>query len=423
MARANPKWQQADECTVCGQGGFGLMNKKSHCRSCGWVLCGDCVSDKTFILDRWVDSSALHNVRSKEALKVCTFCEEDLTTARENRAAEARASPRWAQSKVCMVCDQSFTFTNKKHHCRSCGWVACGDCSLESFFLDRWLDDSNDHEIVTERSSEPLRVCGHCKGAIIAEKERKLAAARESPQWIQAEECMLCDKSFSVMSKKHHCRSCGWAACGDCASGKLVLDRWLDSRTGQVQTTRSTKKLRVCHSCDTALTGPGQPPAAAVVEEEDETSDDEVLFETVPSPRPAAAAPAPGPAPIAEADAGEERKRRLKASFGALGQRESFALQPAAEPEAAPDESDDFDGAAPAEPLLLGKNKEWSAMTEREREAVECLGWTEHSWTDPEMLDEADDPFERAYGDLNRDEQAAADMLGMEPSEFQGEAI
>ena len=217
MARANPKWQQADECAVCGQGGFGLMNKKSHCRSCGWVLCGDCVSDKTFILDRWVDSSALHNVRSKEALKVCTFCEEDLSMARENRAAEARASPRWAQSKVCMVCDQSFTFTNKKHHCRSCGWVACGDCSLESFFLDRWLDDSNDHEIVTERSSEPLRVCGHCKGAIIAEKERKLAAARESPQWIQAEECMLCDKSFSVMSKKHHCRSCGWAACGDCA--------------------------------------------------------------------------------------------------------------------------------------------------------------------------------------------------------------
>ena len=133
---------------------------------------------------------------------------------------------------------------------------------------------------------------------------------------------------------------------------KQVLDRWLESRTGQVQTTRSTKKLRVCHSCDTALTGPGQPPAAAVVEEEDETSDDEVLFETVPSPRPAAAAPAPGPAPIAEADAGEERKRRLKASFGALGQRESFALQPAAEPEAAPDESDDLDGAAPAEPLL-----------------------------------------------------------------------
>ena len=28
-------------------------------------------------------------------------------------------------------------------------------------------------------------------------------------------------------------------------------------------------------------------------------------------------------------------------------------------------------------------------------------------------MDEADDPFERAYGDLNRDEQAAADLLGM----------
>ena len=158
-------------------------------------------------------------------------------------------------------------------------------------------------------------------------------------------------------------------------------------------------------------------------EEEDETSDDEVLFETVPSPRPAAAAAAPAPAPIAEADAAEERRRRMQASFGALGQRESFAIQPAAEPEAGPDESDDFDGAAPTEPLLLGKNKEWSAMTEREREAVECLGWTEHSWTDPDLLDEADDPFERAYGDLNRDEQAAAALLGMEASEFQGEAI
>ena len=73
----------------------------------------------------------------------------------------------------------------------------------------RWLSVS---DMVPHRrdlnSQTALRVlalvlmCGHCKGAIIAEKERKLAAARESPQWIQAEECMLCDKSFTTFHKR-----------------------------------------------------------------------------------------------------------------------------------------------------------------------------------------------------------------------------
>lgn len=66
-------------------------------------------------------------------------------------------APKWIPDKeadVCMRCnDVKFTMVNRRHHCRNCGYVICGDCSKHRFLLQC-------------QSDEPLRVCNVCFSAL-----------------------------------------------------------------------------------------------------------------------------------------------------------------------------------------------------------------------------------------------------------------
>lgn len=51
---------------------------------------------------------------------------------------------------ICMRCTQTrFSAITRRHHCRKCGFVVCGECSRKRFLLPRL-------------SSKPLRVCSLC---------------------------------------------------------------------------------------------------------------------------------------------------------------------------------------------------------------------------------------------------------------------
>ncbi|XP_051992509.1 pleckstrin homology domain-containing family F member 2-like [Xyrauchen texanus] len=52
-------------------------------------------------------------------------------------------------SAICMRCSERFNVTNRRHHCRMCGFIVCNDCSKNRAML---------HNI----SSRPVRVCWHC---------------------------------------------------------------------------------------------------------------------------------------------------------------------------------------------------------------------------------------------------------------------
>ncbi|XP_068938675.1 pleckstrin homology domain-containing family F member 1 isoform X2 [Petaurus breviceps papuanus] len=62
---------------------------------------------------------------------------------------------------ICMRCTQTkFSTLTRRHHCRKCGFVVCGDCSRERFLMPRL-------------SSKPLRVCGLCYRELVAEKRKE----------------------------------------------------------------------------------------------------------------------------------------------------------------------------------------------------------------------------------------------------------
>uniref|UniRef100_A0A1A9WKJ1 Hepatocyte growth factor-regulated tyrosine kinase substrate n=1 Tax=Glossina brevipalpis TaxID=37001 RepID=A0A1A9WKJ1_9MUSC len=47
-------------------------------------------------------------------------------------------APNWADGKVCHRCRVEFTITNRKHHCRHCGQVFCGQCTTKQCPLPKY---------------------------------------------------------------------------------------------------------------------------------------------------------------------------------------------------------------------------------------------------------------------------------------------
>lgn len=59
-------------------------------------------------------------------------------------------------SAICMRCSERFSVTQRRHHCRRCGYVVCNDCSKERALLENI-------------SSKPVRVCKPCMATIQGE--------------------------------------------------------------------------------------------------------------------------------------------------------------------------------------------------------------------------------------------------------------
>lgn len=50
----------------------------------------------------------------------------------------ADSAPKWADGEVCHRCRVQFTVVQRKHHCRACGQVFCGQCSQKNTTLPKF---------------------------------------------------------------------------------------------------------------------------------------------------------------------------------------------------------------------------------------------------------------------------------------------
>ncbi|CCG82872.1 Vacuolar protein sorting-associated protein 27 [Taphrina deformans PYCC 5710] len=118
----------------------------------GWALAFESRPELGYMM------TVYHNLRS-----------EGLQFPPEERVAAAfvdtAAPPDWADSDVCLRCRTAFTFRNRKHHCRNCGNVFCGQCSTQSMTLPQL------------GINEPVRVCDDCHA-----KRGQNASATTVPQ-------------------------------------------------------------------------------------------------------------------------------------------------------------------------------------------------------------------------------------------------
>lgn len=68
---------------------------------------------------------------------------------------DKRSTPIWIpdeQAPYCMLeqCHKAFSYTNRRHHCRKCGFVVCGSCSSHTAVLE------------SGEGAAPVRVCDNC---------------------------------------------------------------------------------------------------------------------------------------------------------------------------------------------------------------------------------------------------------------------
>ncbi len=55
-----------------------------------------------------------------------------LQASKAYRDSAVAARPVWQSDETssnCCICKNEFTFLNRRHHCRQCGVLCCGDCS------------------------------------------------------------------------------------------------------------------------------------------------------------------------------------------------------------------------------------------------------------------------------------------------------
>jgi len=97
--------------------------------------------------------------------------EKEVTSATTGLTSDSVPAPWVPDSEVshCHLCKVDFTMFNRKHHCRNCGQIFCGNCSSKQHWVDA--------------RKEVCRVCDTCHASLTTQTMKAIdAQAEQQPQ-------------------------------------------------------------------------------------------------------------------------------------------------------------------------------------------------------------------------------------------------
>lgn len=103
------------------------------------------------------------------------IAEAEAATGGSPRKKSSQAAVWVPDAKVsnCMICKTKFTLTNRKHHCRRCGSVACGPCTSKRAPL--------------EEGGKDERLCAGCYDAVVNGVVAETPSAKDPAQRVDVE--------------------------------------------------------------------------------------------------------------------------------------------------------------------------------------------------------------------------------------------
>lgn len=87
----------------------------------------------------------------------------------------ADSAPEWLDGNSCHRCRTPFNVLNRKHHCRNCGQVFCGNCSQKSTTLPKFGIEKE------------VRVCDSCYDSVTKPSTSAKAAVEKTDSELPAE--------------------------------------------------------------------------------------------------------------------------------------------------------------------------------------------------------------------------------------------
>ena len=119
---------------------------------------------------------------SQESLAAAVYDSDDSDDVPESAEAIRQRlgsqRPRWepdSASNSCAVCGEGFGTLRRKHHCRKCGRLVCGECSRGRQIVTEALDGQPASVVLDP--TKPVRACNDC---ILHVARRKKSGSAEA---------------------------------------------------------------------------------------------------------------------------------------------------------------------------------------------------------------------------------------------------